>query len=75
MGENNMLEYIPCGPTKEGLHLICYRTPGAEHVLTVVGSGRNPDVIRTECDRLNEEQVVERRKAMRDKANAIVRDL
>lgn len=70
-----MLKYLPCGPTEDGMYLVCYRVPGLENILSVAGSCRSLEVAEKECAQLNEVQVSDRRQALRDKANRISSDL
>lgn len=70
-----MLAYQVIGPDKDGFYSLAYPTPGAPHVLTLAGSSRSKTLAEEECARLNELQIVDRRAAIRDRADRIVDDL
>lgn len=70
-----MLDYRVIGPDAEGLYSLAYPTPGAPQVLTIAGASRVKAHADAECERLNELQIVDRRKAIRDQANRMADDL
>lgn len=70
-----MLKYLPCGPSEDGFYLICYRIPGSEHILSVIGSARTLNSAQEQCERLNSGEMSERRKALREKIVSFGKDL
>jgi hypothetical protein len=70
-----MLAYRVTGPDESGMYWLAYPTPGAEHVLTLAGCSPSKALADEECARLNELQIVDRRAAIRDRADRIVDDL
>lgn len=70
-----MLAYQVIGPDDNGIYSLAYPTPGAPHVLTLAGSSRSKALADEECARLNELQIVDRRAAIRDRADQIASDL
>ena len=67
-----MLFFEPVGPDQAGLFGAAYTVHGVIRV--VVGQCRTWELAKSECDRLNEEQVVENREALHRYANLIARD-
>jgi hypothetical protein len=70
-----MLTYEVKGPTESGHYLVGYPTPGAPQVFTLAGCATSVATAQRECDRLNEEQVVERRVDLVRAANFLPLDL
>jgi len=70
-----MLAYRVIGPDEAGDFALAYPTPGAEHVMTLAGTSPSRALAEQECERLNELQIADRRKAIRDTADRIVDDL
>lgn len=70
-----MLDYRVIGPNTEGLYSLAYPTPGAPQVLTIAGSSRIKAHAEAECERLNELQIADRRKVIRDRADRMADDL
>lgn len=70
-----MLNYHVRGPDADGIYSLAYATPGAPQVITIAGASRSKALVDAECDRLNELQIADRRRAIRDKANRMSSDL
>lgn len=70
-----MLDYRVIGPDAEGLYSLAYPTPGATSIMTIAGSSRIKAQAEAECERLNELQIVDRRKEIRGRADRMSNDL
>lgn len=70
-----MLDYRVIGPDEEGMYALAYPTPGAPSVLTIAGKSRIKAHAEAECERLNELQIADRRKEIRDRADRMSDDL
>jgi hypothetical protein len=69
-----MLTFITLGPDGNGRYSVAYHTPGSIQK-TQHSIGYSKEQADTECARLNECQVFDKRLALADRANRIVKDL
>lgn len=70
-----MITYEVAGPTEAGDYLIGYPTPGAPAVFTVAGTASCQRAAISECARLNEAQIGDRRVGMRRAADFLAVDM